>query len=44
LFQSFNPTAMDWAIGLQRLLSRAVMTIDGLMVSIILTLLYVPLF
>jgi len=38
------PIALGWAIGLERLAGLAVVAISGLMVSTILTLIYVPLF
>jgi multidrug efflux pump subunit AcrB len=38
------PIAMGWAIGLERLAGLAVVAIFGLMVSTILTLIYVPVF
>jgi multidrug efflux pump subunit AcrB len=38
------PIALEWAIGLERLSPLAVVAIGGLMVSTLLTLIYVPMF
>jgi len=38
------PIALGWAIGLERLAGLAVVAIFGLLVSTILTLIYVPIF
>lgn len=38
------PIALEWAVGLERLSALAVVTIGGLIVSTLLTLIYVPIF
>ena len=38
------PVALGWAIGLERLAGLAVVAIFGLLVSTVLTLIYVPVF